>query len=155
MKGKVNTLNSPSFSKPFTSLTSFFNKHFIGHLQAKHGTFILLLATHGATHCSEKCVCALGCCWHILQPPQWHSTGWTGWGSWVPAKKKKETHRNCVLSWGEVGLRKSNTADVGGKNNYFFLGLLLTACFFFPAFPLHSEAGIVYAHVNVCIMLNS
>lgn len=70
-------------------------------------------------------------------------------------KKKKETHRNCVLSWGEVGLRKSNTADVGGKNNYFFLGLLLTACFFFPAFPLHSEAGIVYAHVNVCIMLNS
>ena len=57
-----------------------------------------------------------------------------------------------AYSFGEIGLSKSIFADVGEKA--VLLGLLLTACFF-HSLPFSSKAGIVYAHVNVCIKLNS
>lgn len=51
-----------------------------------------------------------------------------------------------------VGLSESVFADVGEKA--ILLGLLLTACFF-PSLPSPTKPGVVYAHVNVCIKLNS
>lgn len=124
----------------------------------------MLLAAFGATHHSGESVSEL---WAAAdtsprKPPViatlHHCLNWLG----QEAPGQEKTRPRAIAydsgrwlggySFGEVGLSKSAFADVGEKA--VLLGLLLTA-YFFPSLPFPSEAGIVYAHVNVCIKLNS
>lgn len=53
------------------------------------------------------------------------------------------------------GSEEDNCCRCWRKKAVCFTWAFTYSMFSFPSFPLHSEAGVAYAHVNVCIMLNS